>query len=155
MCSCGAFPLRLSKQHEDQQVLSQCVLLLLVEDEPLVAMTLQDALEAGGYSVLVASNGAEAILALETQIDAICGLITDIQLGPGANGWEVARRGREMNPSLPVVYTTANSADCWPVQGVPKSFLVPKPYAPVQVITAVSTLVSEAEAGRTISPSGH
>jgi CheY-like chemotaxis protein len=131
------------------------VLLLIVEDEPLVALTLQDVLEAGGYAVVAAENGAEAITALDGQIGSICGLITDIRLGPGADGWDVARHARQLNPSLPVIYTTANSAEDWPIHGVPKSVLVPKPYAPAQVLTAVSTLITKAEAGRTMSSGDH
>jgi CheY-like chemotaxis protein len=135
--------------------MSECVMLLLVEDEPIVSMTLQDALEAGGYSVVAAYDGIEALEVLNAQSGAICGLITDIQLGSGPNGWDVARRGRELNPGLPVLYTTANSSEAWPIQGVPKSLLVPKPYAPAQVVTAISTLVSNAEAGRTMSSGDH
>jgi CheY-like chemotaxis protein len=126
----------------------QSSVLLLVEDESLVAMALEDALEAGGYSVQLASSGAEAIGLLQMDQSSFCGLITDIQLGPGPDGWEVAREARRHNHSIPVVYTTANSADCWPIEGVPQSVLVPKPYASAQVITAISSLITDAEAGR-------
>lgn len=53
---------------------------------------------------------------------------------------------------MAVVYATADSAHEWPVQGVPKSVVVQKPYAPAQVLTAVSTLITEASTNSTALP---
>lgn len=39
---------------------------------------------------------------------------------------------------LPVVYVTGDSANAWASQGVPNSVLITKPFAPAQVVTAVS-----------------
>lgn len=119
-------------------------LLLLVEDEALVLLVAQEALEAGGYTVTVAESGAEALSVLEAQSDQFAGLLTDVQLGEGPDGWEIARHARELQPSLPVVYLTADSAAEWAAQGVPNSVLVQKPYAPAQLVTAISTLVTAA-----------
>lgn len=119
-------------------------LLLLVEDEALVLLVAQEALEAGGYAVTVAESGAEALSVLEAQSDQFAGLLTDVQLGEGPDGWEIARHARELQPSLPVVYLTADSAAEWAAQGVPNSVLVQKPYAPAQLVTAISTLVTAA-----------
>jgi CheY-like chemotaxis protein len=116
------------------------VLLLLVEDEKTVAFVAKTILEDGGYSVMQASTGNEAIEILNQRIDEIAALVTDIKI-PGPDGWEVARHGRELNPDLPVVYTTADSAGDWPVKGVPKSLLLEKPYAEAQLLTAVSSLL--------------
>ncbi|MET3723853.1 CheY-like chemotaxis protein [Sphingomonas trueperi] len=106
----------------------------------------QDALEDGGYTVVEASSGEDAIQLLSQQGDQIIGLVTDVRLGKGMNGWDVARRAREQKASLPVVYLTAESAEDWAAQGVPKSLLVQKPYAPAQLLTAISTLINEASA---------
>ncbi len=43
------------------------VLLLLAEDEPLVSMATQDALEAGGFAVVSAASGEEAMALIESQ----------------------------------------------------------------------------------------
>ena len=125
------------------------VLLLLVEDEPLVQLATEDSLKAGGYEVLTASSGADAIAALDSRHGEIAGLITDIRLGSGPSGWEVARHARELKPDIPVVYATADSAHEWPVLGVPKSLVVQKPYAAAQVITAISTLLTEVDTNKT------
>jgi hypothetical protein len=36
---------------------------------------------------------------------------------------------------------TGDSAGDWPIEGVPNSVLVQKPYAPAQLVTAISTLM--------------
>ncbi len=119
-------------------------LILLVEDEPLVLLVAQDALEAGGYIVLPATSGPEAVAALDRQHGHFVGLVTDIRLGSPPNGWDVARHARELRGDLPVVYTTADSAPEWSVQGVPNSAVVQKPYAGAQLLTAISTLITAA-----------
>jgi DNA-binding NtrC family response regulator len=56
-------------------------LLLLVDDDPIVreimAMTLDDA----GFHVLMASNGTEAMTALQENTARVRAIITDINLG--------------------------------------------------------------------------
>jgi hypothetical protein len=56
-------------------------------------------------------------------------------------------------PVLPIVYMTGDSAADWPVQGVPNSAVVQKPYASAQLVTAISTLITSADAVRISSPS--
>lgn len=125
--------------------MTNAVLLLLVEDEPLILMASHDALQAGGYSVLTADSGPEAMSLVESRIEDISGLITDVRLGAGPDGWEIARHARELSPGLPVVYTTADSAHDWTAYGVPNSLVVQKPYAPAQLLTAISTLLTQAD----------
>ena len=58
-------------------------IVLLVEDEPLVLLVAQDALEAGGYTVLPVQLASEALQALDTRIAELSGLVTDIRLPGG------------------------------------------------------------------------
>jgi CheY-like chemotaxis protein len=118
------------------------ILLLLVEDDDAVLLTLEDALREGGFEIEIAHNGSEAVAILESHKDKLRGLITDINLGPGLDGWEVARRGRELIPTLPVVYMSGAAGQEWPSKGVPHSTLVAKPFAPAQLITAISSLLN-------------
>lgn len=119
------------------------VSLLLVEDEALIRDLLEDALTEAGFTVVFVNSGAEAISVLDQADNAIAGLLTDVRLGHGPSGWDVARHAREATPSLPVVYMTADSAVEWSAQGVPNSILVQKPFAVAQVITAISTLLND------------
>jgi CheY-like chemotaxis protein len=118
------------------------VLILLVEDEALLRIDLKDALVEGGFEVAEAKDGATAMALLDEKAGNFCGLVTDIKLGKGPDGWQVAMHAREVNPSMPVVYTTGTDSDQWAAHGVPHSILVSKPYAPVQVITAISSLIN-------------
>ena len=48
---------------------------------------------------------------------------------------------READPTFPVIYMTGAAADQWASQGVPGSILLEKPFAPAQLITAISQLL--------------
>jgi DNA-binding response OmpR family regulator len=82
---------------------------------------------------------------LETYKDNVRGLITDINLGKGPDGWDVARHARELIPALPVVYMSGASAHEWTSHGVPHSVFIAKPFAPAQVVTAISTLLNASD----------
>jgi len=122
---------------------------LLVEDEPLVLLVAQDALQAGGFAVVPVQLSSEALSVLDERIAELSGLVTDIRLPGGADGWDIARHARELRSNLPVVYTTADSASEWPAQGVPNSVVLQKPYAPAQLLTAISALVTAADTNTT------
>ena len=115
---------------------------LVVEDEYLIAVDLQETLSAAGFSVVLHFGGADAIKDLDQSAMGIAALVTDIRLGEGPTGWEVARHARRLNPELPVVYTSGDSAHGWEAEGVPSSVFLQKPYASAQVVTAVSTLIN-------------
>ncbi|GAA4217853.1 response regulator [Sphingomonas endophytica] len=124
--------------------MNNSVLVLLVEDQALILDILEEALKDAKFDVLTADSGAAALAILDRQHSDLAVLVSDIRLGGGPNGWEVARRARELRPSLPVIYMTGDSASDWAAQGVPKSVLLQKPFAPVQVVTAVAMLLNEA-----------
>jgi DNA-binding response OmpR family regulator len=69
-------------------------------------------------------------------------LITDVNLNGSLSGWEVAKQIREMAAGLPVIYMTGAAADQWTSHGVPNSILLQKPFAPAQLVTAVSQLLN-------------
>jgi CheY-like chemotaxis protein len=62
------------------------------------------------------------------------------------NGWEVARQIRKIDPAFPIIYMTGAAADQWASQGVPNSILLEKPFAPAQLVTAVSNLLNTGSA---------
>ena len=117
------------------------LLVLVVEDETEIQEVVSEALADGGYQVRTALSGEEAIQVLETT-EELRALVTDIHLRGSLTGWDVARRARELHPEMPVVYMTGEAAQEWPSQGVPQSLLLNKPFAPAQMVTAVSTLLN-------------
>jgi CheY-like chemotaxis protein len=92
-------------------------LLLLAEDEAIVAEVIEFTLREAGYDVLAVNGGPAAIAALENGAQRFAGVITDVRMIE-VDGWQVARRARELVPDLPVVYMSGDSADHWTAQGV-------------------------------------
>jgi DNA-binding response OmpR family regulator len=127
--------------------------ILLVEDEPLIGLSIQDALEEAGYSVRLLHTGQEAILDLHSDEAQSVGLITDVRLvGGGPDGWDIAREARELDKQFPVVYISGDSASEHGARGVPDSVMIQKPFAPAQVVTAISALLNALPARTSDSP---
>ena len=122
------------------------ILILLVEDDVTIRSVLHEALSEGGFEIETAADGTEALAALDKRADKLRGLITDVDLGKGPDGWEVARHARELNHEIAVVYMSGASAHDWSSHGVPNSTMVAKPFAPAQIITAVSALLNATDA---------
>lgn len=118
--------------------------LLVVEDDPLVLIAIEAALLDAGFNVLTAVSGSEAMLALDADDGQLKAVVTDIRMGTGPSGWDVARHARERSPTMPVIYASGDSADQWAVQGVPHSIMLCKPFAFPQLITALAGLLNEA-----------
>jgi DNA-binding response OmpR family regulator len=119
------------------------VSILLVEDDWLIADLVKETLEDGGFAVDAVANGEDAISMLERPEANHRAIIADISLRPSKmTGWDVARRAREIKPELAVVYMSGDHAEQWPAEGVPNSVLIPKPFAPAQVLTAVAQLLN-------------
>ena len=119
------------------------LLLLVVEDEPIIQILIETVLEDAGFGVRIAGYGQEAIAILDDERVQPAGLVTDIRLGEGPKGWDVARHARERHPGIAVVYVTGDSGADWAIYGVPRSVLLPKPFANGQLVTAVTSLLNE------------
>lgn len=120
--------------------------ILAVDDEVLVLELIQSALEDGGYEVRSAVHPDEAFALLDQpESRELAGLVTDINLRAGRSGWDVAARAREINPHLPVVYVTGDSAHEWPSKGVPHSVVVTKPFAASQIVVALASLANRSD----------
>jgi CheY-like chemotaxis protein len=123
--------------------LENVVVILVVEDDQWIQDMIEEALTEGGFEITIASSGARAIELLDAANPEYRALVTDINLGKETvDGWAVARHARENKPDIPVVYMTGDSADEWASKGVPNSILLTKPFAPAQLITAVSQLLN-------------
>ena len=80
--------------------------IMLVDDDRLVLESLLLLLDAYGYQVVTAGNGAEALELLENQ--TVQAVISDIRM-PVMDGIELAGNIRERYPDVPVVVMTANA----------------------------------------------
>ena len=122
-------------------------ILLYVEDDLITQSVVEDALQEAGFQVLTTSNGADALDLLRVRNANFSGLITDINLGDGPDGWEVARIAREETGGMLVVYVSGASGHEWSSEGVPDSLMIAKPFAPSQIVDAVSSLLVSADSG--------
>jgi CheY-like chemotaxis protein len=105
------------------------VLVLLVEDEALVAMPIEQSLHDGGFATVLVHDGRRAIDELEKEASRFKAVITDIRLGQGPDGWEVAHHARHLVPDIAVIYISGDSKSAWTEKGVPKSVMLEKPFA--------------------------
>jgi CheY-like chemotaxis protein len=116
---------------------------LFVEDEDLIRELAADEVKEAGYELVVVENGDEALEALDGDADPFCALVTDVNLGEGADGWEVGKRARELDDEIPVIYMSGASAHEWQSKGVPDSVLLNKPFTPSQLIAAIGRLLKK------------
>ena len=127
------------------------ILLLLVESDPVVQIDLEETLKDSGFLTWDVANGRHALAELDEEAGRFSGLITSVQLGEGPNGWQVARRARQLLPNMPVVYVSSGHAAEWSSEGVPNSVMVEKPFVAARVVAAVSKRLNAATA--TLLPS--
>ncbi len=69
--------------------------ILLVDDEPLIRLSMVDALEAVGYDVRAAASGTEGLDVLRQKTFDL--VITDLRL-PGADGLTVLKATKDKSP---------------------------------------------------------
>jgi DNA-binding response OmpR family regulator len=118
--------------------------LFLVEGDALIRDLLEASLTEARFEVVEVGDGTTALAEFDADATRFRAVITNIRLGPGSDGWAVARRARELVPTMPVVYMSGDSSHEWSSKGVPNSLMVAKPFAPAQIITAVSPLLNAA-----------
>jgi DNA-binding NtrC family response regulator len=125
------------------QVLENPLVILVVEDDHDIQSIVEEALTEGGFETVIASSAEKAMELLDSSEGKFRALVTDINLGRNKpSGWEIARHAREINPDFPVVYMSGDNAEDWASQGVPHSIMLAKPFAPAQLVTAVSQLLN-------------
>ena len=96
--------------------------------------------EEAGFETAIAPSAEEAVTLIKAKVMKYRALVTDINLRSRMTGWEVAKQARQIEPEFPIIYMTGAAAHDWASHGVPNSILVVKPFAPAQLVTAVSQL---------------
>lgn len=112
--------------------------ILIVEDEPLIRMTLADALLDDGHRVLECGNVLEAIAALGTE-DDVAAVVTDVDMPGGLSGLDLARFLASTRPHIPL--WVASGRDIDPAALVSAATFLKKPYdlgALVQTVTTAT-----------------
>lgn len=115
---------------------------LMVEDDPEVRQVVHGFLTALGCDVIavVSAEQALGVLQGEEHVDL---LLSDVALGPGMRGTELARHARQW-PSLPVLLMSGFSAELLYVQSEgPSSWeVLPKPFSRQQLAQAITRVLA-------------
>jgi two-component system, response regulator PdtaR len=111
------------------------LVVLVVEDEPLIRMDAVEFIEGAGFEALDAAHADEAIAILRTRND-VAVVFTDIEMPGSMDGIKLAHAVRLGWPHVTIVVASGRV--------VPKAGDLPenthyikKPYRPIEVIAAV------------------
>jgi two-component system, cell cycle sensor histidine kinase and response regulator CckA len=119
--------------------------ILVVEDDSMVRRMLETLLSMGGYQILSAASGAEALQVWKTNHAKVKLLLTDMVMPGGISGKELAETLRQERPELRVLISSGYSSDL--VSGgealPPKTWFLAKPYTPKELIEKVRTSLDE------------
>jgi DNA-binding response OmpR family regulator len=117
--------------------------ILVVEDDPAMALALRDGFQFEGHSVLVAEDGAEGLrLARQAEVDLV---LLDVML-PRLSGLDVLRELRAARSQVPILLLTARSQEGDKVEGLRLGAddYVTKPFSFVELVARVEALVRRA-----------
>jgi len=126
--------------------------LLVVEDDFLVRLTLVDALSDAGFEVLEAGDAREA-LTLVCDRDDIDAMLTDINLPGGSDGFTLARAVRVLRPGLPVVYASGRYNAPERGVSVDGARFLAKPFTPAVACATLNELLAQNGSAMASGPS--
>lgn len=115
--------------------------ILLAEDEAIVRDLAEEILATAGYRVLSAADGAQALALFEEHRAEISGVVTDIVM-PKVGGRELARRIREYDADLPIVFISGHHQETSEtLQLGPAAALLQKPFSLSTLVDTVDGLI--------------
>jgi len=121
---------------------------LLAEDEDAVRALARQVLGSGGYAVLEACDGAEALRLAERHPGRIDLLVSDVVM-PGLGGLQLADRLRARDPTVKVLYLSGYVQDEVLRHGVSRAevHFLAKPFSPGALAEKVREVLGTSSAG--------
>jgi DNA-binding response OmpR family regulator len=119
------------------------VRVLVIEDEPGIAFSLETDLQTGGYEAAVVDDGAQAISrALGEPFDRI---LLDVML-PNKDGFEICRQLRHHGLKTPIILFTATTHEAEKILGldVGADHFVTKPFSPRELRARIRAFLRRA-----------
>ena len=118
-------------------VKGRVVLVLVVEDDPIINLVTSEELQREGFDVISAYSADEAIEILKSRSN-IRFLFTDIDMPGSLNGLKLAALVRAKWPPVSIIITSGmGMPDVLPEQAI----FVRKPYRTAEVLDAIATLM--------------
>ncbi|MDP2357915.1 MAG: response regulator [Beijerinckiaceae bacterium] len=122
--------------------MSELPVVMVVEDDYALQGIIEEALVEGGFETDILASGEEALTLFRGGLKNYKALVTDVALKGRLSGWEVAANFREADSTFPIIYMSGAHAEEWASRGVPNSIMLSKPFAPAQLVTAISQLLN-------------
>jgi DNA-binding NtrC family response regulator len=113
--------------------------ILVVEDEPLIRLSVATELREGGYKVIEAGTVDEALVALAGD-EAIDLVFCDVLMPGTKGGLTLSSRMREQRPQTPVILTSGSDTVVRYFSAGTIPF-VPKPYVVRDLLETIGTLL--------------
>lgn len=117
-------------------------IVLVVDDEPKILKLARDYLERGGYQVLTATDGTQAVaIAKQQRLQMV---VLDLNL-PGMDGLEVCRRLRRFS-DVPIIMLTARVDETDRLIGLELGAddYITKPFSPRELVARVRAVLRRA-----------
>ena len=120
--------------------------ILVVDDEPMALELLHGVLTDAGYEVAVAQSGFESLDLFRRDTQAFDLILTDLSM-PLMDGEETFERLRQMSPTVNVVLMAGfvDSGRLEKMMNNGLSGFVGKPFAPVEILAVVTSVISAAD----------
>jgi DNA-binding response OmpR family regulator len=120
--------------------------ILVIEDEPGIAFSLESDLQTEGYEVAVVGDGIEAVQ--RARAEAFELILLDVML-PRKDGFEVCRELRRGGLKTPIILLTAKTHEAEKILGldVGADDYVTKPFSPRELRARIRALLRRTSAG--------
>jgi CheY-like chemotaxis protein len=114
---------------------------LIIEDEPIIALDIQELVERCGHSVVgIASTEAEAVEIAEAERPGL--VLADINLGAGGDGTSAVARILRTVTTMPVIFVTAYPERLLTGEALEPAFVITKPFDPTTLAVATYQAVT-------------
>jgi two-component system cell cycle sensor histidine kinase/response regulator CckA len=122
--------------------------ILLVDDEESLRVAARRMLQRAGFTVLPATDGADALRVLSQHTGPVHAVVTDVVM-PGIGGPELVRRLREAHPDLPTLFISGYTEEGVRTQGVlqPDAAYLEKPFSSEALVRKVREILAAKPAG--------
>lgn len=119
---------------------------LLVEDEPLVRLVTADILLEANFRVIEAGDAEEALRVLKAEV-AVDVLLSDVEMPPGMNGYELVGHVHRDWPGVEIIVSSGRE---WPKEEdlPPGAVFLAKPYLNATLLSYVQAAVRKAQEAR-------
>ena len=117
-------------------------MILLVDDEASILTITSQTLQAFGYRVLTANDGADAVAVYAQHRNDIAVVLTDMMM-PVMDGLAMMKVLRKINPTVKIVGSSGLHANSRVAMAGGIEHFLPKPYSPETLLKIMRTILEE------------